>query len=66
MQVAERGKAHASGHLVPKGRLINVDATSSRRMDVNTMSFYVMCSLGHELVYFSVSVNSMWQINSFE
>ena len=27
-----------SGHLVPKWRRINVDATSSRRTDVNTTS----------------------------
>ena len=33
-------------HLVPKWRRSNVDATSSRRIDVNTMSFYVMCPLG--------------------
>ena len=29
-----------SGHLVPKWRRINVDATSSRRIDVNTTSFW--------------------------
>ena len=34
-----------SGHLVPKWRRSNVDATSSRRIDVNTTSFYVMCPL---------------------
>ena len=34
-----------SGHLVTKWRCIDVDATSSRRIDVNTTSFYVMCSL---------------------
>ena len=35
-----------SGHLVPKCRRTDVDATQSRRIDVNTTSFYVMCPLG--------------------
>ena len=35
-----------SGHMVPKLRRIDVVATSSRRIDVNTTSFYVMCPLG--------------------
>ena len=35
-----------SGHLVPKLRRINVDATSSRRIDVNTTSFIRHVSAG--------------------
>ena len=34
--------------MVPKWRRINVDATSSRRIDVDTASFYVMCPLGRK------------------
>ena len=33
-------QAHPSGHLVSKWRYIDVDATSSRRIDVNTTSFW--------------------------
>lgn len=44
-------KANQVGILVPKWRRITVDATSSRRIDLNTTSFcfYVMCPLGTNL-----------------
>ena len=40
-----------SGHLVPKRRRINVDATSSRRIDVNAMSFLRHVSAGQSDIY---------------
>ena len=40
---------YLSGHLVPKWRRINVDATSSRRIDVNTVSFLCHMPAGFAL-----------------
>ena len=42
----EPQKAHPSGHMMLKLRHNDVDATSSRRIDVRTTSFDVMCLLG--------------------
>ena len=39
-------QVHPSGYLVPKWRRVDVDATLSRRIDVNTTSFYVMMPAG--------------------
>ena len=39
MYVHVEKKSPPSGHLVPKWRRINVDATSSRRIDIYTTSF---------------------------
>ena len=41
-----------SGYMVSKWHRIDVDATSSRRIDVNTTSFYVMCPLGSVWTHF--------------
>ena len=39
----EKTSRGVGGHLMPKWRHINVDATPSHRIDVNTTSFYAMC-----------------------
>ena len=43
--VQEKRK-NPSGHMVPKWRRINVDAMLSRRISINTTSFYVMFPMG--------------------
>ena len=50
-----------SGHLVPKWRHIKVDATSSRRIDVNMTSFY--CPLGRVVsnVLDIIKVSHLWK-----
>ena len=45
-KIVQSESIRPSGHLVPNWRRVNVDATSSSRIDVNTTSFYAMCSLG--------------------
>ena len=41
-KIVQSESTRPTGQFVPKWRRINVDATSSRRIDVNTTSFYVL------------------------
>ena len=44
-KILDLARPYASWHMVPKWRRFNADATSSRHIDVNMTSFYVICPL---------------------